>query len=128
MARGRTTALTIRLTPEERWTLRAWQRATMISAGCARRGQMLLLVADGLPITHVAAMIGVSRPSVYRWVRRFLAQGLAGLADKPGRGARRVVCRPHGRSSPTPASDAPRRRRRSTATRREPRANGLPDK
>ena len=28
MARGRTTSLTIRLTPAERQTLQAWQRAT----------------------------------------------------------------------------------------------------
>jgi len=38
MARGRSTSLTIRLTPAERLTLLAWQRATTISAGRARRG------------------------------------------------------------------------------------------
>ncbi len=42
MARGRTTALTIRLTPAERRTLLAWQRATTIPAGLARRGRIIL--------------------------------------------------------------------------------------
>ena len=85
MARGRTTALTLCLTPGERRTLRAWQRATTISAGCARRGRVILLVAAGVPITHVASTVGTSRPFVYKWVQRFLAQGLAGLADDPRR-------------------------------------------
>ena len=37
MTRGRTTALIICLTPGERRTLRAWQRATTISVGRARQ-------------------------------------------------------------------------------------------
>jgi CRP-like cAMP-binding protein len=82
MARGRTTALTIRLTAEEHQTLLAWQRSTTIAAGQARRGRILLLLADGVPITHIAAMVGLSRFHVYRWVRRFQEEGLAGLASR----------------------------------------------
>ena len=89
MARGRTTSLTIRLTPAERQTLQAWQRATTISAGRARRGRIILLLADGVTISDIAATVGISRRFVYKWVRRFLADGIAGLADKPGRGSRR---------------------------------------
>ena len=91
MARGRTTSLTIRLTPVERQTLLAWQRATTISAGRARRGRIILLLADRLPISTIAATVGISRRFVYKWAQRFLAQGLAGLADQPGRGSRRVL-------------------------------------
>ena len=91
MARGRKTSLTIILTPAVRRTLRAWQRATAtISAGRARRGRMILLIADGVPITAIAATIGISRRFVYKWVQRFLTQGVGGLADKPGRGSGRV--------------------------------------
>src|SRR5215472_4867286 len=90
MARGRTTSLMIRLTPAERHTLLAWQRATTISAGRARRGRILLLMADGVPIAAIAAMVGISRRFVYKWVQRFLEQGMEGLTDKPGRGSRRV--------------------------------------
>ena len=75
MARGRITSLTIHLTPAERRTLQAWQRATTISAGRARRGRILLLLADGVPITDIAATVGISRRFVYKWVQRFLAQG-----------------------------------------------------
>src|SRR5258708_36990698 len=83
MARGRKTSLTIRLTPAERRTLLAWQRATTISAGRARRGRILLLMADGVPITDVAAPVGISRRFVYKWGQRFREQGVGGLAAKP---------------------------------------------
>ena len=94
MARGRKTSLTIRLTPSERKTLQAWQRATTIAAGRARRGRIILLVADGMSIAGVAATVGISRRFVYKWVQRFLEKGLEGLADKPGRGSRRVTPQP----------------------------------
>ena len=48
MARGRKTSLTIHLTPAERRTLLAWQRATTIPAGLARRGRIILLLSDGM--------------------------------------------------------------------------------
>jgi transposase len=94
MARGRTTSLTICLTPAERRTLLAWQRATTISAGRARRGRIILLMADRVPISDVAATVGISRRFVYKWVQRFMAEGVEGLADKPGRGHRRVSRQP----------------------------------
>ena len=47
MARGRPTSLTIDLTPAERQTLLVWQRSTTIPSGRARRGRIILLVADG---------------------------------------------------------------------------------
>jgi transposase len=89
MARGRKTSLTIRLTPAERQTLRAWQRATTIAAGRARRGRIILLAADRMPISQIATTVGISRRFVYKWVQRFLEKGLEGLADQPGRGAHR---------------------------------------
>jgi len=93
MARGLPTSLTIRLTPAQCWTLLTWQRATTIPAGLARRGRIILLVADGMPISDVATTVGISRHFVYKWVQRFLDKGVEGLADKPRRGYRRVLCR-----------------------------------
>jgi CRP-like cAMP-binding protein len=90
MPRGRRTSFTIRLTPAERLTLSAWQRATTIPAGLARRGRLLLLLADGMTITDAAATVGLSRRHAYKWLRRFVQEGLAGLANKPGRGHRPV--------------------------------------
>ena len=54
-------ALTIRLAADERHTLLAWQRSTTIPAGRARRGRIILLVADGVPISHIADTVGISR-------------------------------------------------------------------
>jgi hypothetical protein len=94
MARGRKTSLTIRLTPAQRRTLLAWQRAPTMAAGRARRGQMILLLAEGMPITAIAATVGISRRFVYKWVQRFLEQGVAGLANTREGGHRRMASRP----------------------------------
>ena len=94
MARGRTTSLTIRLTPSQRQTLLAWQRATTVSAGRARRGRIILLVADGVSISQIATIVGISRRFVYKWVQRFQEKGVEGLADKPGRGYRGMPRQP----------------------------------
>ena len=94
MPRGRKTALTLRLTPRERLTLMAWQRSTTITPGRARRARMILLLADGMPISHIADTVGISRPLVYKWTKRFLEEGVEGLADRPSRGGWPRVSRP----------------------------------
>src|SRR5215510_15601826 len=98
MPRGRKTALTIRLTPADQQTLLAWQRSHLIPAGRARRGRMLLLLAEGQSITAIADTMGISRRCVYKWAKRFLDLGLEGLSDKPGRGWKpgrpRLCCMP----------------------------------
>jgi hypothetical protein len=88
MAHGRQTSLTIRLTAEERQTLLVWQRSTTMPAGQVRRARIILLLGDRVPISHIAATVGISRRFVYKWVQRFVQEGLAGLADKRGRGHR----------------------------------------
>jgi transposase InsO family protein len=42
-------------------------------------------VLSGAKVTEVAAAMGVSRQSVHSWITRYLAEGLAGLADKSHR-------------------------------------------
>jgi hypothetical protein len=83
MPRGRKTSLSVQLTPAQRQTLLAWQRETSIPAGLARRARMLLLLAEGMTITNIAITVGISRRFVYKWVQRFLEEGLEGLHDKP---------------------------------------------
>jgi len=51
---------------------------------------------DGRPAAHVARELGISRQCAYRWVRRYDAEGLAGLADRPSR--------PHRMPRRTPAA------------------------
>jgi len=79
---GRKTSLIIRLTPAQRLTLLTWQRSTSIPAGLARRARMLLLLADGMTITDAAATCGLSRHHSYKWIQRFVQDGLMGLYDK----------------------------------------------
>ena len=100
MVQGRKTSLTIRLTPAQRRTLLAWQRSTTIAAGYARRGRILLLLADGVPISDIAATVGISRRFVYKWVQRFLEKGVEGLANKRERGHQRMAPRPALAESP----------------------------
>ncbi len=82
MPRGRKTALTIPHTPAQRQTLLAWERSTTIPAGLARRTRIVLLLTEGMTITDVATTVGISRRFVYKWVQRFVAEGLEGLHDK----------------------------------------------
>ena len=42
---------------------------------------VLEVLNDGVSITEVAARFGVTRQSVHRWLKRYAAQGLAGLVD-----------------------------------------------
>ena len=94
MTPGRKTALTLRLTPRERRTLMAWQRTTTMTPGRARRARMILLLAEGMPIIHIADTVGISRALVYKWAKRFLEEGVEGLADRPSRGGWPRVSRP----------------------------------
>ncbi|MDT0323706.1 IS481 family transposase, partial [Streptomyces millisiae] len=50
-------------------------------------GRRLLVerVRSGRPVAHVAAEMGVSRTTAHKWVRRFVAEGETGLADRPSR-------------------------------------------
>ena len=89
MARGHKTSLTIDLTLEERQMLLAWQQSTTIRAGYARRGRIILLVAEGMAISHIADTVGIGRRFVYKWAKRFLHERVAGLTDRQGRGIRR---------------------------------------
>ena len=86
MPSGRKTSFTIRLTPAQRQTLLAWQRSTTIPAALARRARVIILLADGVTITAIAAAVGMSRRHIYKWIQRFVQQGLEGLQEKRGRG------------------------------------------
>lgn len=78
------------LTPSQRRDLVAL-RDTAPKPHLRERAAALLKVADGAPAAQVART-GLLRPrqpdTVYRWLRRFRAEGVAGLRDRPGRGRR----------------------------------------
>jgi transposase len=47
------------------------------------RSRIVLLAADGLGNSAIAAELGCGRVTVVRWRGRFARHGLAGLADEP---------------------------------------------
>jgi transposase len=44
---------------------------------------MILLLADGMTITDTAATVGMSRRHTYKWIQRFMQQGVEGLQGRP---------------------------------------------
>ena len=58
-----------------------------VNARLTVHGRLLIVdrVAAGRPVAHIAAELGVSRQTAYRWVRRFRAEGAAGLRDRSSR-------------------------------------------
>lgn len=50
------------------------------------RAQIILYRAEGLSQQETARRVGVNRPVVVLWEKRFMQAGLAGLADAKGRG------------------------------------------
>ena len=84
------------LTDAERATLEQWQRSPTVASGLVRRGRMILLLADGWSVSDTARCVGVERWIVRQWARRFQAERMAGLNDRP-RSGRPPVFPPGGR-------------------------------
>src|SRR3954469_23774660 len=75
---------------EDRAELTRWTRTPSLRAGLAQRARILLLADEGIGTNEIVARVGVSKPTVIAWKRRYAAEGIAGLDDrpKPGRPAR----------------------------------------
>jgi transposase len=77
------------LTAEEEQEVGRLARSRTAPARLVERARIIDLAARGWRAPGIAAEVGVSERTVRRWVKRFTAQGLAGLADapRPGRPA-----------------------------------------
>ena len=69
------------LADADRSALLAMTRSPSGRAGLAQRARIVLLAADGVSNTAIADKVGVSRPTVILWRRRYAERGLAGLDD-----------------------------------------------
>ena len=99
MARGRPAPFMIVLSPAAQAQLEHWQRSTTIQAGLAERARLVLWRAQGLALSEIGRRLAVGRRIVRPWLKRFLNQRVAGLADKPGRGRAPVFSPRGGRAS-----------------------------
>ena len=74
--------------------MRHWSSATQAPAALVQRAKLLLLAADGVPNTEIAERLGISRPTVIAWRKRYAREGLTTqLADRPRRGRPQTVRR-----------------------------------
>ncbi len=80
-------ATALRLSEADRRVLESWLRAHLTPRGIALRAAALLEAARGVANSRIAAQLGVSRPAVLEWRKRYLAEGLEGVTRiRPGRG------------------------------------------
>ena len=82
----------------QRQELEALVRRTTVSAGLAKRGRAILLLAEGYSVSAVGRLVSMQRRHVYKWIARFRERGIAGLGDekRPGRSP---VFSPRGRDA-----------------------------
>jgi len=66
--------------------LEGWLRSPSLRAGLAQRARIVLLAADGLGTGEIVHRLGVSKPTVIGWKRRYAGEGVAGLDDRPKSG------------------------------------------
>jgi len=75
----------------DRRVLESWLRSTSMPAGPVRRARIVLLAADGVGTNEIATRTGASKPTVIGWKKRYAAEGLAGLEDRPKPGRPKTV-------------------------------------
>lgn len=73
----------VELSVGERVELQRRARASTSQVRAARRAEVILLCADGIPLRQIAERVGMDQHQVGLWRRRFLADGLDGLNDRP---------------------------------------------
>ena len=84
-------AVSIELSEEERAELESWARRRSSAQALAQRSRVVLLAAEGLNNSEIAARLGVHRPMVRKWRSRFAEHRLDGLIDEPRPGKPRTI-------------------------------------
>ena len=83
--------VSVEVPPRDREVLASWVRSTSIRAGLAQRARIVLLAGDGVGTSEIVSRTGVSKPTVIAWKKRYAAEGVGGLADRPKRGRPRTT-------------------------------------
>jgi transposase len=81
----------VELSDDERAQLESWTRRRTSAQALALRSRIVLLAADGLRNTEIAAEVGIHRNAAGKWRARFLEHRLDGLTDEPRPGRPRTI-------------------------------------
>jgi transposase len=79
------------LTADERARLESWTRRRTSAQALAMRARIVVLAADGLNNTEIAAELRIHRNVAGKWRSRFLEHRLDGLLDEPRPGRPRTI-------------------------------------
>lgn len=71
------------LSPENRAALESLTRRRGIAHGLAQRCELMLLLDQHLGMLAACREVRLARRHGYKWLRRYLAHGIAGLQDLP---------------------------------------------
>jgi transposase len=80
----------VMLTERDRRVLLRRSRAERCPHRDVQRAQIVLAAAEGKANAAIARRLGICADTVRKWRARFCAEGLAGLADRPRPGRRRI--------------------------------------
>jgi transposase len=75
--------ITVEMPAEDRAELTRWTRMPSLRAGLAQRARIVLLAEEGVGTNEIVSRVGVSKPTVIAWKKRYAVAGIAGLADRP---------------------------------------------
>ena len=81
----------VRVPAADRDVLTSWTRSSSLRAGLAQRARIVLLAADGVGTNEIVRRVGLSKPAVIGWKRRYAAEGIDGLDDRPKSGRPPVI-------------------------------------
>jgi transposase len=81
----------LELSERQRRELTRWLSAATATQREVRRARIVLLRAAGKTQEQTAQEVGVNRPVVALWERRFRRAGIAGLSDAKGRGRKQSI-------------------------------------
>ncbi len=84
-------AVQITLTDDERAVLEAWTSRRKTAQALALRARIVLAAAGQLTNREIAALEGVSAPTVTKWRNRLAERRLEGLMDEPRPGRPRTI-------------------------------------
>src|SRR4249919_1910797 len=79
--------VSVEVSPGDRAELQRWLRSPSMPSGMVMRARIVLLAAEGAGTGETVERVGVSKPTVIAWRKRYVAEGIGGLddRDKPGR-------------------------------------------